>query len=149
MDVYISKGEQRLREIKFTVAVPINMQLLLNSAEIMMLNIIRHYTTFRQKFISDSFFRINTGLSKKTIKKAKDSLVAMNIITIGHPCQKGTEYKIEYKTLCTIIRELNNEPNMYRRLELVDEFRGTKNALYTKLREEYKNSNFNNRISHE
>lgn len=146
MEVFISKGEKRLREIKFTVVVPINMQLLLNSAEIMILNLIRHYTTFRQKFISDSFIRINTGLCKRTIKKAKDSLAAMDIIKIGAICQKGTEYKIEYKTLCTIIKELNNEPNMYRRLELVDNFRGKERALYSNLIEEYKDSNFNNRF---
>lgn len=146
MEVYISKGEQRLREIKFTVAVPINMQLLLNSAEIMMLNLIRHYTSFRQKFMSDSFIRINTGLNKKTIKKAKDSLVAMGIIKIGGICQKGTEYIIQYKVLCTIIKELNNEPNMYRRLKIVDDFRGAEKALYSKLIEEYKDSNFNNSL---
>ena len=146
MEVFISKGEQRLREIKFTLSVPINMQLLLNSAEIRMLNLIRHYTTFRQKFISDSFIRINTGLCKRTIKKAKDSLVAMGIIKIGNICQKGTEYIIDYRVLCPIIKELNNESNMYRRLIIVDNFRGAQRALYSKLIEEYKDSNFNNRF---
>lgn len=142
----ISKGERKLRRLGLSSIIPINSLLLFTGVENDILNIIRHYTCFGQKYISDSLFRLCTGHCKKAIKKAKDTLKAMGIIKIGKISNLGTEYIVDYSVLCPIIKKLNDERNAYKRLIIVDEFRGEERALYTKLIEEYIDSNFNNTL---
>lgn len=138
------RGEKKLREAGINLPVPMNLYILLTSIENDVLSVIRHYQSFGQRYISDSLIRLCTGRSKKSIKKAKDSLETMGIIKILRITRKGTEYEIIYETLCPIIKKLNAERNAYKRLELVDEFRGGEKALHKELIEEYKDTNFNN-----
>lgn len=142
----ISKGENKLRKLGLNTPMPINSLLLFTSAENDILNIIRHYACFGQRYISDSLFRLCCGRGKKAIKKAKDALEALGIIQIGEICNLGTEYIVDYSVLCPIIKKLNDEHNAYKRLIIVDEFRGEERALYTQLIKEYIDSNFNNTL---
>ena len=144
--ITISKGEKKLREEGMNLPVPMNLYILLTNAEHDMLSVIRHYQSFRQKYISDSLIRICTGRNKKAIKRAKDSLVAIGIIKILGITKMGTEYDIIYERLCQIVKELNAERNAFKRLIMVDEFRGEGYALHTQLIKEYKDTNFNNSL---
>ena len=144
--IKINKGENKLREEGMNLPIPINLYALLTSAENEMLSVIRHYQSFGQKYISDSLIRICTGRNKKAIKRAKDSLVAMGIIKILGITKMGTEYDIVYERLCPIVKKLNAERNAYKRLIMVDGFRGEDNALHTQLIKEYKDTNFNNSL---
>lgn len=143
----LPKGEQALRKVGMYLPVPVNCSILLTNAENDVLNMIRHFHLFGQEYISDSLIRICTGLDKKSIKKAKDALVEMKLLEIKAITKIGTAYNIDYREFCNIIKKLNAERNAYRRLEIVDEFRGEKRALRTKLREEYKKTKFNNSLN--
>jgi hypothetical protein len=140
----ISKGEKALRKTGIFLPIPMNLYILLTSTENDMLSMIRHYQSFGQRYISDSLIRLCTGRNKKAIKRAKDSLADMGIIKILGITKKGTEYDIDYEKLCPIVRKLNEERNAVKRLKLADEFRGEGNALHSQLREEYKDTNFDN-----
>lgn len=142
----LEKGEKKLRNLGLNIPMPINSLLLFTSAENDILNIIRHYTCFEQKYISDNLIRICTGRDKKAIKRAKDSLIKMKIIKITALTRKGTVYEINFEKLCSIIRKLNNERNAFKRIKIANEFRGEKLKLHKKLEEEYEFSNFNNTL---
>ena len=140
----IPKKEEKFREIGLTLPVPINLYILLNSVESSFLNTIRHYQIFQEKYISDSLIRICTGHDKKTIRKAKKSLIAMGIIKILKVTKISTSYEINYEILYNIIKKLNSERSAYKRLIIADEFRGKDRAIHSKLIKEYEMTNFNN-----
>lgn len=141
---YIELGEQAIRDDGHYVALPINWLILFTSAEIEILCLIRHYSRY-QRYISDSFIRITTGRGNKAITKAKKSLMKMGVIKVDYRQydKRGSQYEINYELLCSIGEMLNSEGCAYRRLELVDEFRGTGNELHSQLIKEYNNSTFN------
>lgn len=138
----ISKEEQEFRDIGLTIPVPINLYILFTKAEGDLLNIIRQNKLFQKKYISDSLIRICTGYDKKTIKRAKDSLIKMGIINIVKVGQKGTMYNINYNVLSKNIKELNAVKSAYNRLKKADELRGKDREIHTKLIKEYEDSNF-------
>ncbi len=139
----IHKGEKALIEMGCYVVSPINLNVLLTPNEQMVLNVIRHSKNLGQRFISNSALQVSTGLSENTVRKARDALIKLDIIEkVGKPTTIGTEYKIKYKTLCTIIEELNNIKNPIKRLEHVDKFRGKELALHTKIIDDFRDSEF-------
>lgn len=139
----IHNGEIALIEMGCYVASPINLCVLLTPNEQMVLNAIRHCLNLHRTRISNSVLRINTGLSENTVRKARDTLIKLDIIEqVDKPTTVGIEYKIKYKTLCTIIEELNNIKNPIKRLEYADKFRGKELAIHTKMINEFRNSEF-------
>ena len=105
----IHDGEKALIDMGCYVASPINLCVLLTPNEQVVLNVIRHCKNLGQRYISNSAVQISTGLSENTVRKVRDTLLQLNIIEqVGETTSVGIEYKVNHKTLCTIIKELNN-----------------------------------------
>lgn len=141
----ISKGEQAILEMGLNVAVPINLNMLLTQSERDVLNIIRHRTCIKRPHISISLFSLLTGLSENTIRKARDSLLAMGIIEVDNKgISIGKEYKVKYDILMPMIIQLNEEKNPVKRLGLADKLRGKGREINKNLIERFHDSEFNN-----
>lgn len=136
------KGEELLIEKGLYVTLPVNMMILLTQSERDVLNAIRHCKNLGEHFISNSVLRIMAGLNEKTIRRARDKLIEMNIIEKGQTCSRGTEYRIRYSTLHSFIGKLNQERNPVQRLILADELRGKGREINKELIKEFKNSEF-------
>ena len=137
----IHKGEKTLIGMGCYVVNPINLSIVLTPNEQAILNVIRHCQNLGERYISNSVMRVNTGLSENTVRKARDVLIKLDIIElVGNPTRIGIEYKINYKTLCTITEQLNSIKNPIKRLIHADKFRGEKLARHTKTIEEFQNS---------
>lgn len=137
----IHKGESALMDMGLYVAHPINMNILLTPNEQMVLNVIRHCKNLKERYISNSVFRVNTGLSEGTVRKARDALIELGIIEqAGEPTPLGIEYNVKYNILCNMIKTLNEQKNPIKRLRMVDKFRGEKLSRHTKMIEEFQNS---------
>lgn len=129
----MNKGEKYLLDLGLYVSLPINLQILLNQSERDILNSIRHCNNVGEKYISLSSFELMTGLTDKTIRKARDRLITMEFITQGDISKSGTHYEINYDKLCNAIAKLNSIKLPIDRLREVDNIRGNGNELYTKL----------------
>ena len=140
----IHKGEQAIIDMGMYVALPINMNLLLTQNERDVLNVIRHCNNNGERFISNSVFRIMTGMAENTIRKARDSLMQLELIEKVKTTTKGTEYKVNFKSLCTMVKKLNEQRNPVKRLRLADELRGKGMEINKQLIEEFRNTEFNN-----
>ena len=143
-DKKIHKGEQALIDMGMYVALPINMNILLTQNERDVLNVIRHCNNNGERFISNSVFRIMTGMAENTIRKARDSLIQLEIIEKVKTTTSGTEYKVNFKSLCTMVKKLNEQRNPVKRLRLADELRGKGMEINKKIVDEFKNTEFNN-----
>ena len=141
-DKKIHKGEQALIDMGMYVALPINMNILLTQNERDVLNVIRHCNNNGERFISNSVFRIMTGMAQNTIRKARDSLIQLEIIEKVKTTTSGTEYKVNFKSLCTMVKKLNEQRNPVKRLSLADELRGKGMEINKKLIEEFRNTEF-------
>ena len=141
-DKKIHKGEQALIDMGMYVALPINMNILLTQNERDVLNVIRHCNNNGERFISNSVFRIMTGMAENTIRKARDSLIQLEIIEKVKTTTSGTEYKVNFKSLCTMVKKLNEQRNPVKRLSLADELRGKGMEINKKLIEEFRNTEF-------
>lgn len=119
----ISKGEEFLLKLGLYVPLPINLQILLDQSERDVLNSLRHCYNMGEQFVSTSVLALMTGLGEKTIRKARDRLVDMGILTKGKVCGLGTHYPIEYKRLCSALLELNKESDPVKRRELAKTLR--------------------------
>ena len=119
----ISKGEQLLFDMGKYVPQPINLQILLDQSERDVLNTLRHCYNMGETFVSTSVIALMTGLGEKTIRKARDRLIDMGILTKGTVCGLGTHYSIEYKKLCSALYELNKEPDPIKRINLAKEIK--------------------------
>ena len=140
----IHKGEQAIIDMGMYVALPINMNLLLTQNERDVLNVIRHCNNNGERYISNSVFRIMTGMAENTIRKARDSLIKLGIIEKGKTTTIGTEYKVNFKNLCTNVKNLNEQRNPVKRLALADKLRGAGQEINKQLIEEFKDTEFNN-----
>ena len=140
----IHKGEQALIDMGVYVALPINLNILLTQNERDILNVIRHCNNNGERFISNSVFRIMTGMAENTIRKARDSLMQLELIEKVKITTKGTEYKVNFKSLCTMVKKLNEQRNPVKRLRLADELRGKGMEINKKIVDEFKNTEFNN-----
>ena len=140
----IHKGEQALIDMGVYVALPINLNILLTQNERDILNVIRHCNNNGERFISNSVFRIMTGMAENTIRKARDSLMQLELIEKVKTTTKGTEYKVNFKSLCTMVKKLNEQRNPVKRLRLADELRGKGMEINKKIVDEFKNTEFNN-----
>lgn len=143
-DNKIHKGEQALIDMGIYVALPINLNILLTQNERDVLNVIRHCNNNGERYISNSVFRIMTGMAENTIRKARDSLIKLGIIEKGKTTTIGTEYKVNFKNLCTNVKNLNEQRNPVKRLALADKLRGAGQEINKQLIEEFKNTEFNN-----
>lgn len=143
-DKKIHKGEQALIDMGVYVALPINLNILLTQNERDILNVIRHCNNNGERFISNSVFRIMTGMAENTIRKARDSLMQLELIEKVKTTTKGTEYKVNFKSLCTMVKKLNEQRNPVKRLRLADELRGKGMEINKKIVDEFKNTEFNN-----
>lgn len=143
-DKKIHKGEQAIIDMGMYVALPINMNILLTQNERDVLNVIRHCNNNGERYISNSVFRIMTGMAENTIRKARDSLIKLGIIEKGKTTTIGTEYKVNFKRLCTMVKNLNEQRNPVKRLALADKLRGAGQEINKQLIEEFKNTEFNN-----
>ena len=144
----IHKGEKELIKLGCYVASPINLCVLLTPNEQVVLNVIRHSKNLGQRFISNSVVQISTGLSENTVRKVRDTLLQLNIIEqVGETTSVGIEYKVNHKTLCTIIKELNNTKNPIKRLMLADRFRGEKLAIHTAHIKKYQDSELDGKLN--
>lgn len=139
----IHKGEQALIDMGLYVVHPMNLNNLLTQNERDVLNVIRHCNNIGERYISNSVFRIMTGMAENTIRKARDSLIRLGIIEKGKTTTKGTEYKVIFNTLCKMVQQLNQQRNPVKRLALADELRGAGQEINKQLIEEFKNSEFN------
>lgn len=119
----ISKGEELIFKLGRYVSLPINLQILLDQSERDVLNSLRHCYNIGESFVSASVLALMTGLGEKTIRKARDRLIDMGILTKGTVCGLGTHYSIEYKKLCSALYELNKEPDPIKRINLAKEIR--------------------------
>ena len=119
----ISKGEQVIIDLGLYVALPINLQILLDQSERDVLNSLRHCYNVGQEFVSLSVLALMTGLGEKTIRKARDKLIDMGVLKKGVVCGLGTHYPIDYSRLCSALIELNNEPDPLKRKELSKQLR--------------------------
>lgn len=119
----ISKGEQVIIDLGLYVALPINLQILLDQSERDVLNSLRHCYNVGQVFVSTSVLALMTGLGEKTIRNARDRLVDMGFLSKGKVCGLGTHYPIEYKKLYTSLLALNNEPDPEKRFKMAKEMR--------------------------
>ena len=140
----IHQGEQALIDMGVYVALPINLNILLTQNERDILNVIRHCNNNGERFISNSVFRIMTGMAENTIRKARDSLMQLELIEKVKTTTKGTEYKVNFKSLCTMVKKLNEQRNPVKRLRLADELRGKGMEINKKIVDEFKNTEFNN-----
>lgn len=139
----IHQGEKAIIDMGCYVAHPINLNIILTPNEQVILNVIRHCQNLGKRFISNSVFRINTGLSENTVRKVRNTLIKLDIIEqVGETTHIGVEYKIKYKTLCTIMEQLNSIKNPIRRLVYADKFRGKELKRHTKMIAEFQNSGF-------
>ena len=138
----IHKGEQAIIDMGMYVALPINMNILLTQNERDVLNVIRHCNNNGERYISNSVFRIMTGMAENTIRKARDSLIRLEIIEKVKTTTSGTEYKVNFKRLCTMVKNLNEQRNPVKRLCLADELRGKGMEINNKLIKEFKNTEF-------
>ena len=136
----MNKGEKYLLDLGLYVSLPINLQILLNQSERDILNSIRHCNNVGEKYISLSSFELMTGLSDKTIRKARDRLISMGFITQGAICKSGTHYEVNYDKLCNAIAKLNSIKLPIDRLREVDIIRGNGNEIYTELIEKEVNN---------
>lgn len=139
----LHQGEKDLIELGLYVTYPINLNTLLTQSERDVLNAIRHCLNVGERHISISVFRLMTGLSENTIRKARDALLKLDIIKKGKETTIGTEYTIKYETLCPIVAQLNEEKNPIQRLIDADRFRGKGREINKKLIEEFQQSEFN------
>lgn len=140
----IHKGENALIDMGLYVAHPINMNILLTPNEQMVLNVIRHCKNLKERYISNSVLRVNTGLSEGTVRKARDALAELGIIEqVGEATPLGIEYNVKYNILCNIIKKLNEQKNPIKRLIMADKFRGEKLARHTNMIDEFNDSEFN------
>ena len=139
------KGEDLMADLGLFVQMPINLTILLTPSECAVLNIIRHCNCINSRVMSLSLFEVLTGMTENTVKKALTSLERMNLIEKGAICKSGTFYNIVYKTLWTIIKQLNNERNPIERMRIADAFRGEGDAINTRLIAKYTNTAFDNR----
>jgi hypothetical protein len=138
----IHKGEQDLIDLGLYVTYPINLNTLLKQSERDVLIAIRHCLNTGERYISNSVFRLMTGLSENTVRKARDALIKLDIIEKGKETTVGTEYKIKYETLCPIVAQLNKEKNTIQRLIDADKFRGEGQEINQKLIEEFQKSEY-------
>ena len=127
------KGEKWLLEKGLYVSLPINMQILFDSAERDVLNTIRHCNNLGEKFISLSCIQLMTGLTDKTIRKARDRLLDMGFIKQVSICKLGTQFEVNYNKLCNAIGKLNSIKTPQDRLVEVNKIRGEKNIKYNNL----------------
>ncbi len=137
------KGEEKLAELGLYIQMPINLTIVLTPSESAVLNIIRHCNNIQTRVMSLSLFEVMSGMTENTVKKALNSLKRLNLIEKGAVCKAGTYYSINYKTLYTLIRQLNAERNPVERMRIADNFRGEDDAINTKLIAKYSNSPFN------
>ena len=138
----IHKGEQAIIDMGVYVALPINMNILLTQNERDVLNVIRHCNNNGEHYISNSVFRIMTGMAENTVRKARDSLIKLELIEKVKTTTLGTEYKVNFKNLCTMVKNLNEQRNPVKRLRLADELRGKGMEINNKLIKEFKDTEF-------
>lgn len=129
----INKGEKYLLDLGLYVSLPINLQILLTQSERDILNSIRHCNNIGEKYISLSSFELMTGLTDKTIRRARDKLIQMDFINEGAISKSGTHYEVNYDKLCNAIAKLNSIKLPIDRLREADSIRGNGNELYAKL----------------
>jgi hypothetical protein len=139
----LHQGELDMIELGLYVTYPINLNALLTQSERDVLNAIRHCLNVGERYISISVFRLMTGLSENTIRKARDALLKLDIIKKGKETTIGTEYTIKYETLCPIVAQLNEEKNPIQRLIDADKFRGEGREINKILINDFKKSEFN------
>ena len=139
------KAEDAMADLGLYVQMPINLTILLTPSECAVLNIIRHCNCINSRVMSLSLFEVLTGMTENTVKKALTSLQRMKLIDKGVVCKAGTYYSINYKTLWTIIKQLNDERNPIERMRIADAFRGEGDAIHTRLIAKYTNTAFDNR----
>lgn len=87
-----------------------------------------------------------TGLTEKTIKTARDSLIELGLIEQGAITSAGTEYRIKYSKLCKCLNKINSESNPVGRLILADEFRGEGREIHQHTIEAFIDSEFNKSV---
>ena len=138
----LSKNEQKVIDLGFYVAVPINLQILLTQSERDVLNSIRHLKSIGTRCISLSLLRVYTGLSGKTIQLALYNLIALGVLSKGAVCKSGTYYDVVYKKLYMALKRLRQERNPIERLRIADSFRGNALAIHKGVISEYTNSQF-------
>ena len=142
----ISLGEQKIIQCGLYVTCPINLQILLTKSELCILNSIRHSQNLGHRRISISALRIMTGLTEKTIKAARNSLIELGFIEQYSVTPVGTEYHIKFSKLCKCLGKINCELNPVGRLILADEFRGKGKEIHRNTIEAFLDSEFNKSI---
>lgn len=135
------QAEDAIINLGLYVPAPINLNCLLTQNERDVLNIIRHLNVMNQPYISLSLLRLETGMDKRIIQKARDSLIKLELISIESETKYGTRFIINYDKLCEILEKLNNEKNPINRFNIANDFR--KDNKNTKLIEEFTNTEFN------
>lgn len=139
-----NEGEKAIIKLGLYVAFPINLNLLLTQSERDVLNVIRHCNNMSNPHISLNTFRIMTGMSTNTIKKARDNLIQLGLVNQGNLSNHGTIYTINYENLYTILEILNSEMNPINRLSISDDFRDKKkiDRLHESLIKEFKSTEY-------
>lgn len=120
----MNKGETFLINQGLYVSLPINLMILLDTSETYVLSVIRHCNNVGETHISLSAIQDLTGLSDKTIRRARDRLFDMGFIKQGSVCKNGTHYDIDYNKLCNAIAQLNKIKSPSERLVAADKIRG-------------------------
>lgn len=121
----MKKGEKAILELGLYVVHPINLNLLLEQNERDVLESIRHCINNGENYVSITVLQAMTRLSESSVRRARDSLIGLELITKEKTTTKGTKYKVIYDNLVPMIEKLNSIKNPIERLKKADELRGT------------------------
>jgi predicted transcriptional regulator len=119
----LSKGEESILDLGLNVAHPINLNVLLTQNERDVLESIRHCINNGENYVSITVLQAMTRLSESSVRRARDSLIELGLITKEETTTKGTKYKVIYDRLVPMIEELNSIKNPIERLKKADELR--------------------------
>lgn len=123
MEKELSKGEKAILDLGLYVVHPINLNLLLEQNERDVLESIRHCINNGENYVSITVLQAMTRLSESSVRRARDSLIGLGLITKEETTTKGTKYKVIYDRLVPMIEELNSIKNPIKRLKKADELR--------------------------
>lgn len=128
---------------KYTIN-SIYFKLFLTASENTLFDLIVHSEDIKQKYVSNSLIEVYSSLTKNTIIKSKNNLIALNLISIVNETKKGTVYKIHWNILYNNLNKICEENNPIKRLIIADTFREKHNliAFNKKTIEKYENSPF-------
>jgi predicted transcriptional regulator len=98
MEKELSKGEKAILELGLYVAHPINLNVLLTQNERDVLESIRHCINNGENYVSITVLQAMTRLSESSVRRARDSLIELGLITKEDAATRKAQYVKAYQS---------------------------------------------------